>query len=473
MLWRPPSHKRLLQIADGLTTVGSAILAYLVWDLFRLKTGIPHPITISRYTYWLVLGLSIVWVILLSLQQAYSYQRLTSLKREMKIVIKTAIYGIIALMLANFLLRFGHLPRTFVAVFGGINIGCLSIEKIILFYAARMLRKKGINRRSILIIGTGKEAERFIEIVKGNFGPGINIIGFVRTDAKDAPETKYNKKVLGNVSQIETILHENIIDEIVICSSDGNIEKVKETLESCGREGVQVRLYSDFLSGIAKKIRVDDFYGINIISFISVPDDEMALYAKRASDLFLSGILLILLSPLFLIISALIKVTSKGPIFYRWNVVGLNKKPFISWKFRTMIPNADEQKKDLMERNEMTGPVFKIKDDPRINRIGRILRKFSLDELPQLWSVFKGDMSMVGPRPAGPHELARYENWHRKKLSIKPGITCLWQVSGRNQIKDFNEWVRLDLAYIENWSLGLDLKILLRTIPAVLRGTGA
>ena len=189
-------------------------------------------------------------------------------------------------------------------------------------------------------------------------------------------------------------------------------------------------------------------------------------------DILISGLLLILLSPLFLIIAILIKITSKGPIFYKWNVIGLNKKPFKSWKFRTMIPNADEMKSDLRIHNIMKGPVFKLKYDPRITKVGRFLRKFSLDELPQLWSVLKGDMSLVGPRPAGPDELERYESWHRRKLSIKPGITCLWQISGRNEIKDFDEWVRLDFEYIENWSLALDLKILLKTIPAVFRGTG-
>jgi lipopolysaccharide/colanic/teichoic acid biosynthesis glycosyltransferase len=189
-------------------------------------------------------------------------------------------------------------------------------------------------------------------------------------------------------------------------------------------------------------------------------------------DIFISGLLLILFFPLFLVISILIKTTSKGPIFYQWNVVGLNKKPFKSWKFRTMISNADEIKPDLAAFNIMKGPVFKLNNDPRITSIGGFLRKFSLDELPQLLSVLKGDMSLVGPRPAGPHELERYESWHRRKLSIKPGITCLWQVSGRNFINIFDEWVKLDLKYIENWSLWLDIKILLRTILAVIKGTG-
>jgi len=189
-------------------------------------------------------------------------------------------------------------------------------------------------------------------------------------------------------------------------------------------------------------------------------------------DLFISAFLLVLLSPLFMLIAVLIKLTSKGSIFYDWNVVGLNKRPFKSWKFRTMVQNAEELKEQLMKGNEMKGPVFKIKDDPRITKTGRFLRKFSLDELPQLWSVLKGDMSLVGPRPPLQSEIFRFESWHRRKLSFKPGITCLWQVNGRNVINDFDDWVRLDLQYIDNWGIWLDMKILFLTVIAVLRGSG-
>ena len=196
------------------------------------------------------------------------------------------------------------------------------------------------------------------------------------------------------------------------------------------------------------------------------------IHIKRILDIIISITLLIVLLPIFICIIILIKITSKETVFFEWNVIGKNGIPFTGYKYRTMVANADHLKVDLLGFNEMSGPVFKIKNDPRITKLGKFLRKFSLDELPQLWSVLKGDMSLVGPRPAGPHEWNQYKQWHKRKLSVTPGITCLWQVNGRNKIYEFDEWIKLDLEYIDNWSLWLDIKILFKTIPVVLKGTG-
>ena len=201
--------------------------------------------------------------------------------------------------------------------------------------------------------------------------------------------------------------------------------------------------------------------------------DSDALAFKRDFDLVVGSLLLAALSPLMVLIALVLKLTEpKSPVFYPWHVIGQNGEPFTGYKFRTMVPNADGLKAQLLDRNEMNGPVFKMAHDPRVTAVGRVLRKFSLDELPQLWSVVKGDMSLVGPRPAGPQELARYDFWHKRKLSIKPGITCLWQVNGRNKVSDFDDWVRMDIEYIENWSFWLDLKILARTAWVIVAGTG-
>jgi len=241
----------------------------------------------------------------------------------------------------------------------------------------------------------------------------------------------------------------------------------------CEQEGVQVRLVSEFFRTMIAKLYINEIHGMPILTFSTVPIKEWQQFIKRGIDVSFSAIALVVLSPLFLTIAVLIKLTSPGPVLYEWKVIGFNKKPFKGYKFRSMVKNADELKEKLLEQNEMKGPVFKMKKDPRITSVGRFLRKFSLDELPQLWSVLKGDMSLVGPRPCLQTELPYFENWQRRKFSVKPGLTCLWQVSGRNDIRDFSEWVRMDLEYIDNYSLWLDFKVLIKTIPVVLLGKGA
>jgi lipopolysaccharide/colanic/teichoic acid biosynthesis glycosyltransferase len=220
----------------------------------------------------------------------------------------------------------------------------------------------------------------------------------------------------------------------------------------------------------------DSYYDVenHMIKVIEDPVVNQYQYylIKRGMDIVFSALGLIMVLPIFLLIALLVKFTSPGPIFYHWNVIGRGGRPFRGYKIRTMVTNADAIKAKLLNKNEMTGPVFKMKDDPRITPLGRFLRKFSFDEFPQLWSVLKGDMSLVGPRPAGPHEWEKYEPWQRRKLSVTPGLACLWQVSGRNAISNFNDWVRLDLEYIDNWTLWLDLKIIWKTVFIVSKGTG-
>lgn len=200
---------------------------------------------------------------------------------------------------------------------------------------------------------------------------------------------------------------------------------------------------------------------------------EVEFAAKRALDVLVAGVGLFVIFPLLVLIALAVKLTDRGPVLFEWNVVGKGGRPFTGYKFRTMVVNAEAMEQDLQAQNEVSGPAFKIRNDPRVTRVGRVLRKYSLDELPQLWSVLKGDMSLVGPRPARRHEYARLNAWQRQRVSVTPGVTGLWQVSGRSTLTDFDDWVRLDLQYIETWSLALDLKILLRTVPYVLRGHGA
>jgi len=472
MIWVAPHDRHLAQLADGLTAAASFALAYWAWNSFRLLTGISNPLEVSGDLVWIILGFAVLEIFLLAKLEAYSYRRFTSLAKEIGRVAKTVLAAVALLLAFLFVVRYGYVPRTFLLIFGGVNFLALSLEKTAFFYAVNSLRRRRKSRQKVLVVGTGTRAQRFIATVDEHLGWQLEIIGLLTGDPAKAGTEVAGRPVLGLNSDIERVLHEQPVDEVVICVSTKRFDEIREILDVCEREGVQVRLNSDFFGRLAKKVRVDHIYGLPIISFLTAPGDGWALAVKRLMDIVISAFLLLVLSPLLLLIALLIKATSKGPVLYQWNVVGLNKKPFRSWKFRTMVPGADRLKAALEEQNIMTGPVFKLAEDPRVTGIGRVLRKYSLDELPQLWSVLKGDMSLVGPRPVFPHELDAYESWHRRKLSIKPGITCLWQVSGRNRVRDFDDWVRLDFEYIDNWSLGLDVRILLRTVGAVLKGGG-
>jgi exopolysaccharide biosynthesis polyprenyl glycosylphosphotransferase len=242
---------------------------------------------------------------------------------------------------------------------------------------------------------------------------------------------------------------------------------------SCEVAGVKVSVAMNYFNLKLSRIRQVEMGGFPLLTFESGPSFFWPLVCKRFMDILISLILLILLSPLMVVTALTVKLTSRGPVFFRQERCSLNRRKFTLYKFRTMDFDAESKRRKLVRKNEMKGPAFKITNDPRVNTVGRFLRKTSIDELPQLWNVLVGDMSLVGPRPPIPAEVAKYEPWHRRRLSMRPGITCLWQIGGRNRINDFNEWARLDLEYIDRWSLWLDIVILLKTVPVVLMGTGA
>ena len=297
-----------------------------------------------------------------------------------------------------------------------------------------------------------------------------------RTDAPthrrtDAPQC------LGGVGDLGGLLVIRPVHKVVVLLPQERADWVSEVVHTCEELGTVLWVVPEALlqneSMTFQARRLPGHFPLPGVLLAPPNWDSDALAFKRDFDLVVGSLLLAALSPLMALIALVLKLTEpKSPVFYPWHVIGQNGQPFTGYKFRTMVPNADRLKAQLLDRNEMNGPVFKMAHDPRVTAVGRVLRKFSLDELPQLWSVVKGDMSLVGPRPAGPQELVRYEFWHKRKLSIKPGITCLWQVNGRNKVSDFDDWVRMDIEYIEHWSFWLDLKILARTAWVVVAGTG-
>jgi len=474
MIWRSTYHGRVAQFCDFITTIIGFYFSDGISKILNrlIPYSIPRDYDFFEKQSLLICTIGLVQVLIFKWLKAYSYQRFTSIISEYWIVLKSVLLGFLLAIALLFLLKEQFSRATIIGLYI-VELFLFFIQKTVVFIFASFLRRKGYDRKRVLLLGTGIRTKRFIEVVKKNFSWGLDIVGLLTGDIEKVGDTYYGIKVLDLYANIESILKNINPEEVIITMSSKQFDQIRSVLETCEREGVQVRLNSDFIGHITKNVHIDNVYGLNIISFDMVKQSEVQLFGKRMLDIVGASFALLCFFPFMIIAAIGIWVTDGRPILYDWNVIGKNKKAFKSWKFRTMLRDADQAKNDLLLNNEMDGPVFKIKRDPRIFSFGRWLRRWSIDETPQLISVILGDMSLVGPRPAGPHELVRYQSWHRRKLSVKPGITCLWQSNGRNDISKFDDWVKMDLDYIDNWSLWLDIKILFRTIPAVLSGRGA
>lgn len=362
--------------------------------------------------------------------------------------------------------------RAFLLLFLFINfLFLLSFRKIISEFLS-YLRKKGHNTRNILIVGTGSPAKDFIQEVWKNPEWGFRISGLIDWEEDLKGKIIHRFPVIGNLKDLPLILKNDHVDYVVFAVCKRFLNLIEESLLLCEDMGVPTCVLADFFPMRFSKKKIGEFQNKPAIVFSTTPDSGLSIYLKNLNDRLFAFVGIVSLAPLLLFLAFLIKITSKGPLFYKQQRCGLNGRKFTMLKFRTMVENADEMKDLLLEKNEMDGPVFKMTNDPRLTSTGNVLRKFSLDELPQLFNVLKGDMSLVGPRPPLPEEVSQYDHWQRRKLSMKPGLTCLWQVNGRNNI-NFEKWMKMDLQYIDNWSLWLDTKILLKTIPAVILGVGA
>ena len=415
-----------------------------------------------------------IWGILSFYFHSRHYYRFTSIKTEISLSAKVSTIGVILLLLIQYFLKLTFFPRSFLLIFFLVSNVSLFIGRISQHRFISFIQKKGYNIKTLLIVGCNDRSEKFINTINSHKEWGLQVTGAVDINGHNGINKFCGIKIRGNADNFMNIIHKYSTDEVAFAFSFEEYGKIKPLMDICAEEGTHYFLISDFFSQKIGAIYTDRIFNIPIIYFSPIPKfiGSGSLIVKRIIDIFSAILLLLLLSPMFFIIAILIKITSNGPVFYRWRVVGQNKKSINSYKFRTMVINADEIKETLMDQNEMQGAVFKMKDDPRIAKIGRFLRKYSLDELPQLWSVLKGDLSLVGPRPPLQSELPHFGHWQRRKLSVKPGITCLWQIKGRNQITNFDDWVKLDLEYIDNWSLWLDFKILLKTFWVVIKGTG-
>ncbi len=335
-------------------------------------------------------------------------------------------------------------------------------------YLIRRRVARGFNNQHVLIVGAGKVGQALSREISRERYLGLEVVGFLDDHPERVPA---GLKILGRTGDFEEVARREFVDEVLI-SIPSERDLTARLITEARRLGKSIRVVPDLLSLGMEGIKADYLGRIPLLEYYGKGLHGTDLLLKRGFDILVSSLSLILLSPLLLLITAAIKIDSRGPVIYVSRRAGKKGKLFNFYKFRTMVKDAEGMMENLRHLDETDGPVFKIRNDPRVTRVGRFLRRYSLDELPQLWNVFKGDMSLVGPRPPTPDEVAKYSDWQLKRLEIRPGMTCLWQVKGRTDLS-FREWMKLDLFYIENWSFWLDIKILLRTILVVFRGQGA
>jgi exopolysaccharide biosynthesis polyprenyl glycosylphosphotransferase len=411
-------------------------------------------------------GVLCSWSFVLSSFWLYRSKRLASWKDELVDVLRAVAFCSLILATLILLAEWHVFPKRFLLIFAATSFALLFGIRFVKRNMLKEFRLHGRNLRNVVVIGAGARGRKIVQLIDDNPEIGYKFCGFV--DDMAVPDS------LGTLDEIPTILSENIIDEVIICLPIKTFyDRMEIIAQAAEEQGITVRVYSDLFNLKLAQSVAGEIGDAPILSLYPAPKKGWQVFVKNAIDFVGGLVLLIICAPLLIAIAIAIKLTSPGPAIFVQERVGYNKRRFRMFKFRTMVVDAPEKQKELEALNEVDGPVFKIKNDPRITPIGKWLRKTSLDELPQLFNILLGDLSLVGPRPLPERDFRRFDKrWFNRRFSVKPGITCIWQISGRSQTS-FDEWILQDLEYIDKWSILLDLKILFKTIPSVIRGTGA
>ena len=435
----------------------------------------------TKPNYYLILLIIIIsWYVAFKWMGLYMSYRERPFWDFFTTVVKSSLMGMILVSIAMYVMHIHGVSRLLMTIFLILNISLLTLSKFIVFKALERLRTDGFNTRSVLIVGSKERAKEVIKAIEKYKSSGYRVIGCFDVEADLVGQAVENgHKVIGLVRDMEDFLRHNIVDELIFAMPLKKIKRGDRYLALAEDMGIKVRIIPDWeihylmYRPHVATIQFESFLGVYNMALQSTPRNEGQILLKIVFGYLGALILTFLLLPVFIAIAVAIKRASEGPVFYSQERLGLNGRRFKLYKFRTMVNNADEIRKEIEDKNEMDGPVFKIKDDPRIiPGVGHFLRKTSLDELPQLFNVIKGEMCLVGPRPPIPKEVDEYSVWHRRRLSMKPGMTCLWQIAPNRNDLSFDEWMKLDLKYIDTWSLFNDLKILFLTARAVLTRSG-
>lgn len=423
------------------------------------------------------LGLLVVLLIIFGATRQFVFGNLPlhplSLMKHNWSVLSTMAITLALLAALIFVLKIEFVSRAVLLGFVVINSFTLVLlRSFLVWWYFSKYRESGDNHLKILIVGSGVRARSLGAKLQSAFEWGVRIVGYLDPQGESAGR-RATDDILGHIDEITEILAKTVVDEVIVAVPRSMLANLQSIVDACQLEGVDLRFQVDIYDFNAARVRLTMFENIPLLSFEPVAQDETRLIAKRMMDLFLTLVALPILLPIFAVVAVVVRIDSPGPVFFVQDRVGLHKRRFKMYKFRSMVADAEARMAEVEHLNEADGPNFKINNDPRTTRIGRFLRKTSLDELPQLINVMRGDMSLVGPRPMSLRDVDLFDQGlQRRRFSVRPGITCLWQISGRSNLT-FDQWLALDLQYIDNWSLALDFKILFLTIPSVLKGSGA
>ncbi len=473
-IWQNKKYRYAIISLDLILVLFSFLLAYkLIWP--GLSPILPDTGKYLQLCFLLILNSYLCF----SYFKTYLLCQTTNQYNKIFIIWLANDIAVILTIAALFFLKIEHISRLLLFLHWIVASTLITI-RFILFQKIFCQKKKDLKEViNIIVIGSKERAKETIKTILNAPGSFYKVIGCLEID-----ENEIGKKVVDGVSVIahvrdlKDILLNKIVDVVIFALPLKQVPNVIEHISFAEKLGVDVKIMPDWqiqkimFRPETASVCFENFVGLPCLSISSLPKQDIALLIKRIMDILGSAAALVVLFPLFLVIALAIKATSEGPVLFKQKRVGLNGRLFTMYKFRTMVKNAEELKKELIKANEMKGPAFKLSNDPRVTKIGKFLRKTSLDELPQFYNVLKGDMSLVGPRPPLPEEVKQYLPHQRRRLSMRPGITCIWQVSGRNRIRDFEEWMRLDLKYIDEWSLWLDIKLIFLTFKAIITGSG-
>jgi exopolysaccharide biosynthesis polyprenyl glycosylphosphotransferase len=471
-------HNRMIGTLYMLADAVLALASFWAAHALRSHLATLRPLYPAYYYIWIIPLAVGIWIGVGLAAGIYREIREDELGRAFFDPLKVSLISTMLLLALTSAVKVGYISRLMLGFFATLDLVAMVSFRLLARHLGGVLRRRFGDLRHFLLVGNTPETLEIARALEGNKRRGMIIAGFaVLGDvaemqeklARSGLECRYPVHAL---SAIPELLRRHIIDEVIMAVSKDELEKLEATFVVCEEEGVKTRVLLSFFPHVISRVYLERLQDMPLLTFSATPENEFLLLLKRVADFVMALVLLMVLSPLLLLLVLIIKLTSKGPVLYRQTRCGVGGRRFTLYKFRSMRPDADLLREELAALNERDGPWFKIRNDPRCTPAGRFMRRFSLDELPQLFNILRGDMSFVGPRPPLPEEVEKYERWQRRRLRMPPGLTCLWALEGRSTLR-FRRVMELDLEYIDNWSPALDWKILLKTIPVVLLGRGA